>query len=138
MSQRPSRANAQVQGDASAPKAQGMENIRAREHESGIKQAHLFRELEDAGKFITLDTVLVALTCSAKRRPRPAHSQRQEKYAKEGKAMRVRQVLFLFDQYFPNTWGSREPVLAGDVRHVSRSGETISDLRRVQSKRVRE
>lgn len=52
--------------------------------------------------------------------------------------MRVRQVLFLFDQYFPNTRGSREPVLAGDVRHVSRSGETISDLRRVQSKRVRE
>lgn len=79
MSQRPSRANAQVQGDASAHKAQGMENIRAREHESGIKQVHLFRELEDAGKFITLDTVLVALTCSAKRRPRPAHSQRQEK-----------------------------------------------------------
>ena len=91
----------------------------------------LLEELGEPGKFVTLDTkILAALTRSAKGDLAQRILTAKEECAKEGKAMRGRQVLFMFDQYFKTSEEAGNLYSLEDLLRVSRHGEGIIDLKR--------
>ena len=91
----------------------------------------LLEELGEPGKFVTLDTkILAALTRSAKGDLAQRILTAKEECAKEGKAMRGRQVLFMFDQYFKTSEEAGNLYSVEDLLRVSRHGEGIIDLKR--------
>ena len=80
---------------------------------------------------MTLDTkILAALTRSAKGDLAQRILTAKEECAKEGKAMRGRQVLFMFDQYFKTSEEAGNLYSLEDLLRVSRHGEGIIDLKR--------
>ena len=82
---------------------------------------------------MTLDTkILVALTRSAKGDLAQLILSAKEECAKEGKAMRGRQVLFMVhvSSYFKSSEEAGHLYSLEDLLRVSRRGEGIIDLKR--------
>ena len=91
----------------------------------------LLEELGEPGKFVTLDTrILAALTRPAKGDLAQRILTAKEECAKEGKATRGRQVLFMLDQYFKTSEEAGNLYSLEDLLRVSRHGEGIIDLKR--------